>query len=171
MTWTEPSVWYANLPTFHASAGALITDQAGDVLLVKPRYRDHWAFPGGGIESDEYPHHACAREVHEELGLTLPVGDLLVVDWAPPDGPRLRSLIHFTFDCGTLTGADRFDLPEDELTEAAFFPPTEAEKRLPATVAHRIGAALHARSRRRPIYLPADPTPAAPNPATTSQRA
>ncbi|MEU5553187.1 MULTISPECIES: NUDIX hydrolase [unclassified Micromonospora] len=157
MTWTEPSVWYANLPTFHASAGALITDPAGDVLLVKPRYRDHWAFPGGGVEADEAPHHACAREVHEELGLTLPVGDLLVLDWAPPEGPRLRSLVHFTFDCGTLTGTERLDLPADELTEAAFFPPDEAEKLLPTTVAHRVSAALHARSQRRPIYLPATP--------------
>ncbi|MEV2239798.1 NUDIX hydrolase [Micromonospora sp. NPDC049891] len=169
MTWTEPSVWYANLPAFHASAGALITNPAGDVLLVKPRYRDHWAFPGGGVEADEYPHHACAREVREELGLTLPIGDLLVVDWAPPEGPRLRALVHFTFDCGTLSGSERFELPDDELTEAAFCPPAEAEQRLPVGVAHRVSAAVHARSRQTPIYLPAAVSLAAADRATTSK--
>ncbi|WP_233558695.1 NUDIX domain-containing protein [Micromonospora radicis] len=157
MTWTEPAVWYANLPAFHASTGALITNPAGDVLLVKPRYRDYWAFPGGGIEADEHPHDGCAREVREELGLTLPVGDLLVVDWAPPEGPRLRALIHLTFDCGTLTGTERFELPDDELTDAAFFPPDEAERRLPTAVAPRVSAALRARTRRTAIYLPTAP--------------
>ncbi|MFE9188253.1 hypothetical protein ACFYL6_01455 [Micromonospora sp. NPDC007208] len=50
MTWTEPATWYANLASFYAAAAAFITDPAGDVLLVKPTYRDHWAFPGGYVD-------------------------------------------------------------------------------------------------------------------------
>ncbi|MGC4878186.1 NUDIX domain-containing protein [Micromonospora sp. DT43] len=80
MTWTEPATWYANLASFYAAAAAFITDPAGNVLLVKPTYRDHWAFPGGYLDEGEYPHDACAREIREELGISVTVGDLLVVD-------------------------------------------------------------------------------------------
>ncbi|TNH31692.1 hypothetical protein FHG89_00960 [Micromonospora orduensis] len=50
MTWTEPATWYANLASFYAAAAAFITNPAGNVLLVKPTYRDHWAFPGGYVD-------------------------------------------------------------------------------------------------------------------------
>ena len=42
----EPGAWFASLPTVYVAAGALITDPGGQVLLVKPNYRDHWAMPG-----------------------------------------------------------------------------------------------------------------------------
>lgn len=44
---------------------------------------------------------ACSREVLEELGLTLPLGPLLVVDWAPAEAEGDKIL--FIFDGGTLT--------------------------------------------------------------------
>ncbi|MDG4801213.1 NUDIX hydrolase [Micromonospora sp. WMMD980] len=153
MTWTDPAIWYAALPAFHAAAAALITDPAGRVLLVKPTYRDHWAFPGGYVEESEYPHQACAREMREELGFTLPVGDLLVVDWAPPSGSRPRAIISFTFDCGRRASTDGISLPSQELEDVAFFSPDEAEGYLPDNVAPRVQAALTARARHTPAYL------------------
>ncbi|TDC29574.1 NUDIX hydrolase [Micromonospora sp. KC213] len=116
------------MPAFHAAAAGFITDPAGHVLLAKPTYRRHWAFPGGYVEENEYPHEACAREVREELGLAVEVGDLLVVDWAPPAGQRPRALIHFTFDCGTIDPRN-FDLPAHELEDAALFSPAWACRR------------------------------------------
>jgi 8-oxo-dGTP diphosphatase len=156
VTWTEPAIWYANLPTFHASAAAFITDPTDRVLLVKPTYSDHWAFPGGGVEPAEFPHHACAREVQEELGITPTVGELLIVDWAPPAGHRARPLIHFAFDCGVLSGVESFALPADELTDAAFLPPVEAERRLPGDIAAWVRAGIRARASHRPLYLPTE---------------
>ncbi|MFY1622277.1 NUDIX domain-containing protein [Micromonospora sp. WMMD723] len=153
MTWTEPSTWYAKLPAFHAATAAFITDAVGDVLLVKPTYRDHWAFPGGYVEQDEYPHQACAREAREELGITVEVGELLVVDWASPAGQRPRALVHFTFDGGTITRHRGFTLPEQEIESAGFFAPDDATQRLPDNVAPRVRAAIRARTRRIPIYL------------------
>jgi 8-oxo-dGTP diphosphatase len=35
-----------------------------------------WEFPGGKIEPDELPTHALAREIFEELGVTIEVGRL-----------------------------------------------------------------------------------------------
>ncbi|MGC4815900.1 NUDIX domain-containing protein [Micromonospora sp. DT63] len=153
MTWTEPATWYANLASFYAAAAAFITDPADNVLLVKPTYRDYWAFPGGYVDEGEYPHDACAREIREELGLDLVVGDLLVVDWAPPSGQRPRAIISLTFDCGYVTSLDGLNLPGEELAEAAFFQHPEAERRLPTNVASRLSAARCARARNVPLYL------------------
>ncbi|MGN9778440.1 NUDIX domain-containing protein [Micromonospora sp. H33] len=153
MTWTEPTTWYANLPAFYAAAAAYITDPTGNVLLVKPTYRDHWAFPGGYVDEGEYPHDACARELHEELGIAVGVGQLLVVDWAPPAGQRPRDLISFTFDCGSINDLEGFKLRRHELEDVAFLPHHEAELRLPHNVAPRVGAAMRARAGHAAVYL------------------
>ncbi|WP_258398371.1 NUDIX domain-containing protein [Micromonospora noduli] len=153
MTWTEPAMWYANLASFYAAAAAFITDPVGNVLLVKPAYRDHWAFPGGYVDEGEYPHGACAREIREELGVALVVGDLLVVDWAPSAGKRPRPIISFTFDCGTITSLGGIELPRQELEDVAFFSAQGAVQRLPGNVAPRVHAAVRARDTRAPAYL------------------
>ncbi|MEU8288369.1 NUDIX hydrolase [Micromonospora sp. NPDC048905] len=154
MTWTEPATWYANLASFYAAAAAFITDPAGNVLLVKPTYRDHWAFPGGYVDEDEYPHAACAREVREELGTSVTVGELLVVDWAAPAGQRPRSIVSFTFDCGQMRDLDELKLPAHELEDAAFLTGRDAQQRLPENVAPRVLAAMHARDSHSTVYLP-----------------
>jgi 8-oxo-dGTP diphosphatase len=38
------------------------------------------------VEVDESPCLAAQREVHEEIGLDIEPGELLVVDWRPRDG-------------------------------------------------------------------------------------
>ncbi|GID26910.1 NUDIX domain-containing protein [Paractinoplanes brasiliensis] len=153
-TWVEPEVWYAQLPAFHAAAAGLITATGTDhVLLVKPTYRDDWSLPGGYVEAGEFPHEACARELHEELGLTVKPNSLLVVDWAPPEGKRTRAIISLTFDCGEIPADAALTLAADELDDWAFLPPREAAARLPANVAPRISAALRARTSSETAYL------------------
>ena len=63
------------LPRIPASAGALIFDDAGRLLVVNPTYKAHWTVPGGIMEADgETPWEACRREVHEEVGLVVEHG-------------------------------------------------------------------------------------------------
>jgi len=62
-------------------------DGDGNVLLVNPTYKPGWELPGGVVEADESPADACRREVREELGLDVEVGELMCVDYnrATPD--------------------------------------------------------------------------------------
>ncbi|WP_201851156.1 NUDIX domain-containing protein [Myceligenerans indicum] len=153
MTWVEPEKWYAQLASFHAAAALFVTDDSGRVLLVKPTYRDHWAFPGGYVDQGETPHAAAARELFEELGLSLTIGDLLVVDWASPAGPRPRALVNLVFDGGLLTDAGRIRMDSDELETFGFHDPEHCKRLLPIRVAPRIDAALDARAKNVTAYL------------------
>ncbi len=101
-TFTDPDTWFAGLPGVVIAAGGLITDPAGQVLLVKPNYRERWALPGGICELGEPPQTGCGRELAEELGLDIPVGRLLATDWSQPYGTDARAIMHFVFDGGQL---------------------------------------------------------------------
>jgi 8-oxo-dGTP diphosphatase len=59
--------------------GRAVIVHDGKVALIK-RIREseeYYVFPGGGAEPGELPEDAAAREVFEELGITVKVGGLL----------------------------------------------------------------------------------------------
>ncbi|MFD0592794.1 NUDIX domain-containing protein [Catellatospora coxensis] len=150
----EPEIWYRNLPTFSAAAGVLITDERDRLLLVKPNYRDHWAFPGGMIEAGEPPHVAAARELTEEIGLKAEPGGLLVVDWAPPMGHRPSAIMYYLFDGGSVHSEINFEADPEEIERAGFFPLDECVTLLPGHTATRATAAMAARASGRTAHLP-----------------
>jgi 8-oxo-dGTP diphosphatase len=151
----DHDIWFAQLPGVVVAAGALITDPAGRILLVKPNYRDHWNLPGGICEHGEPPHEACDREVTEELGLRLPVGDLLAIDWSHPYGPQTRPIMHFVFDGGTLADGDGIVLQQEELDEFRFTEPDQADAFLAPFGVRRVRAALAGRASGAAVYQPA----------------
>lgn len=150
----SPADWYASLPTVYASACMLLTDTDDRILLVKPNYRTYWAIPGGMVEAGEAPHQCVTREVAEELGLRITAGELLVVDWVPPQGDRPRVMTNYIFDGGVIDDPAAIQLQNEELDDARFWTWEQAEARMPANTAARIPAARNARKDQRTIYLP-----------------
>jgi 8-oxo-dGTP diphosphatase len=58
------------------AAHAVIVDEAGRVLVLRSRYADVWALPGGGLNRREHLDTAVMRECQEELGVTVSVEGL-----------------------------------------------------------------------------------------------
>ena len=58
---------------FTVTAGALIFNDSGQILLLKHRFRagSGWGLPGGFLEKGEQPLEALRRELREEIGLEL----------------------------------------------------------------------------------------------------
>jgi len=141
-------------PRKRVAADVLIRDRDGNVLLVDPRYKPDWDIPGGMVEANEAPADGARREIQEELGISIALGSLLVVDWVPPHDPWDDSLV-FVFDGGVLDeqGQERIRLRDDEIAQFGFFPPAQAANLLRNYVWHRTGAALRALPSNRVIYL------------------
>ncbi|MFG2484430.1 MULTISPECIES: NUDIX domain-containing protein [Streptomyces] len=141
MTTTDDYATYiASLPRVLAGAAALYRDAEGRVLLVEPNYRDGWALPGGTVESDqdEFPRTAARRESAEEIGIDLPLGRLLVVDWVP--GPGRPPVVAYVYDGGVLDEAQlaSVTLQEEELISWRLVEPAELTTYLPEQLGRRI---------------------------------
>ena len=136
----------AALPAKRMGAGALFTNQLGEILLVNPIYKPQWEIPGGIVEANESPRAACIREIFEELQLQIEPHRLLVLDYVPDQPDRTEGLM-FVFDGGQLgvEAIARLRLPEDELSEYRFFDVESALAKLTPGLGNRI---LHAYSRR-----------------------
>ena len=58
---------------FTVTAGAIIFNEAGEVLLLKHFFRagSGWGLPGGFLKPGEQPLDALRRELNEEIGLEI----------------------------------------------------------------------------------------------------
>jgi len=104
----------------------IVTDRAGKVLLVRTRYLDAWALPGGGVHKRETPEDAAARELAEETGIAVAAGDLrllgLLSSFAEGKSDYV-AVFHGHLPAGSSP------IPRGEIEAAAFFAPDG----LPAT--------------------------------------
>ncbi|GIJ26491.1 hypothetical protein Vqi01_16530 [Micromonospora qiuiae] len=134
------------------AAGALFRNDEGHVLLVPLSYKNHWDIPGGYVEPGESPRAACLREIEEELGLTAPVGSMLLVDWAPAENEGDKLL--FIFDGGTLDAEQERDIrfTDGEITEWRYVHGDDLEQHGPPRLARRIRAAIAAHSNGGSTY-------------------
>jgi 8-oxo-dGTP diphosphatase len=140
------------LPAIPVSAGALIFDRAGRLLILKPTYKTGWTIPGGVMEADgETPWQACQREVLEECGIELRRGRLATMDFRRPR-PGRPGGIRFLFDCGRVSDeilAGVVVQPE-EISEYRLAPLRDAVDLLRRPIRRRVRAALHS---KRLVYL------------------
>lgn len=139
----------AEFPAIPVSAGALIFDQAGRLLILKPTYKTGWTIPGGVMEADgETPWDACRREVREECGIEVRSGRLACVDFRPrrpdrPERPGRPGGIRFLFDCGPVDDAAlaAISLQPEEIADYRLEPLDFALSLLRPAVKRRVRAA------------------------------
>jgi ADP-ribose pyrophosphatase YjhB (NUDIX family) len=135
------------VPGIPVSAGALIYDQAGQLLILKPTYKSGWTIPGGIMEADgESPWEACQREVREETGLEVSHGRLAAMDFRRPREGRPGG-VRFLFDCGQLSdkAMASLKLQLEEISESRLVPLPEALTLLRGPIRRRVRAATRGR--------------------------
>ncbi|MFI7460931.1 NUDIX hydrolase [Nonomuraea sp. NPDC049646] len=59
------------------SVNVIVTNTAGDVLMIRRSDNDNWAVPGGAIDLGESIPAAAVRETHEETGITCEITGLV----------------------------------------------------------------------------------------------
>jgi 8-oxo-dGTP pyrophosphatase MutT (NUDIX family) len=144
----------ASLPGKRMASGCLFLNQAGELLIVKPIYRDDWLLPGGSLEKDESPAQGCVREVLEELGLKKPVLRLLCLEYQSAHNAGTESL-QFIFYGGVLNDPEiaAIQLQREELAEFRFCTRETALSLLAGKLAERMKFGFRALDENQVIYL------------------
>jgi 8-oxo-dGTP diphosphatase len=140
------------IPRIPASAGALIFDGSGRLLILKPNYKGGWTIPGGQIEqTGESPWQGCRRATLEECGLQIERGRLACVDFLRPR-PGRPGGVRFLFDCGPFPDKQLAGITIDdaEIDEHRFAELTEAAALLSGPVRRRV---LAGAGRKHCVYL------------------
>ena len=136
-----------------AAAGIVVNDK-NEILMIKNNRRG-WEFPGGQVEVGENVIDAVKREILEETGIDVEVGELFCISSNTGKYPgyngvkEIPTKIMLDFICRAKGG---MPVPSDENSETAFIPKSSVPEliRTPAYI-ERYKAFLEYTG--RPTYL------------------
>ena len=132
----------ATLPRKRLIAQGLIRGEQGRILLCELTYKTDWDLPGGVVDPEESPRATLRRELREELGVDLPVGELLAVNWLPPYKQWEDALL-LVFDVGTHpTLTDGVQLQPSEVLAVHWVDPAEVGSHVAPYVARHLDSLL-----------------------------
>jgi ADP-ribose pyrophosphatase YjhB (NUDIX family) len=72
------------------SVNVIVTNEAGDILMIRRSDNDNWAVPGGAIDLGESVTQAAIRETKEETGIDCEITGLVGIYSDP------KHVIHYT---------------------------------------------------------------------------
>lgn len=130
--------------------GAIIEDDRGRLFLARrgPKAKNErglWEFPGGSVEFGERLADALRREIREEYGVEIAVGELLdVADHIlPGEGQHWVSP---TYLCRIVSGTPAIREPE-KCSEIGWFAPAELPRGLTVISRENLESYVRLRSR------------------------
>ncbi len=142
------------MPTHIIAAAGIVMNDKDEILMVKT-HNAGWVFPGGQVEVGENVIDAVKREIMEEAGIDIEVGELFCVSSNTGKYPGYNGVkevptkIMLDFICRAKGGIPR---PSEENSESAYFPKEEALKLIKApAIIERFNAFLEYKG--RPTYL------------------
>jgi 8-oxo-dGTP pyrophosphatase MutT (NUDIX family) len=156
MSFIDPQLYYQSLPQKRVAVGALIFNEQGEILILKPNYKNAWMIPGGVVEKDESLSSALFREIKEEIGLDLKNEiKLAALDYRPAefsDNVNKSESLQVLFDCGVINRENQLliKLDKTENTEYKFCSLSEAMNLLITPLKRRISAYIN---KKTAIYL------------------
>ena len=112
------------MPTHIIAAAGVVLNERQEVLMVKHNRAD-WVFPGGQVEVGENVIDAVKREVMEETGVSIEVGELFCAASNTGKHPgyngvrEIPTKLMLDFICTYTGGTPR---PSDENSESRFVP-------------------------------------------------
>lgn len=142
------------MPTHIIAGAGIVTNERDAVLMVKT-YNAGWVFPGGQVEVGENVIDAVKREIMEESGIDIEVGEVFCISSNTGKYPGYNGVkevptkIMLDFICKAKGGDPR---PSDENSESAYVPKEKVLELIqtPAII-ERYKAYLEYTG--RPIYL------------------
>ena len=131
------------LPKKRLIGHVLFLDEDGRVLLLETTYKEDWELPGGVVEPGETPRAAAEREVAEEVGLVVELGQPLLTDWMPPH-LGWSDAVELIFDGGVLDPATALSLTahDREIREVHWVAPDDVPAHVSELSARRIALLL-----------------------------
>jgi len=132
------------------SAGAIVLNSAGEVLLVHHTYGVlNWEVPGGAGEPGETPVETAVREVYEETGLR--VHAVRATGWYYDPGIDKLGTV---FLCEVEEGSELNPVPDgDEISECKFWPADSLPRPISDWTVMRIKDALSGQSMPLPTVI------------------
>ena len=144
MTSSDSRHYPDDLPRHSVSVGGAVIREDGRMLAIKRADNGEWVLPGGVVELDEDPRDTVRREVLEETGVTVELGQLTGVY----KNMRL-GVVSLVFRCRPVSGAAQ---PTAEATEVAWLDGTQVTGRMAEAFAIRLIDALEADEPRIRIH-------------------
>ena len=148
----ENKTWV--MPTHIIAGAGIVTNENNEVLMVKT-YNAGWVFPGGQVEVGENVIDAVKREIMEEAGIDIEVGEVFCISSNTGKYPgysgvkEIPTKIMLDFICRAKSGVPR---PSDENSESAYIPKDEVLNLIQApAIIERYKAYLEYAG--RPVYL------------------
>ncbi len=122
---------------FAVTAGAVITDEGGRVLLLKHRFRpgSGWGMPGGFMQAGEQPEETLRRELREEVGL-----EVEKVQLFSTRAYKVPSQVEIVFTARAVGDTSELNF---EIQKAGWFFLNELPAELPHDQVQMIKRALH----------------------------